>query len=103
MSSEFFVGRKREMQELKDLLKKKTASFVVVKGRRRIGKSRLLDEFSKELRSFKFTGLAPQENTTKQSQLDEFSQLKEDALKLSLYLAYQAGNRSWDYNSKIWC
>lgn len=73
MNSEFFVGRKREMQELKDLLKKKTASFVVVKGRRRIGKSRLLDEFSKELRSFKFTGLAPQENTTKQSQLDEFS------------------------------
>lgn len=73
MSDEFFVGRKQEMQELKDLLKKKTASFVVVKGRRRIGKSRLLDEFSKGLRAFKFTGLSPQENTTKQSQLDEFS------------------------------
>lgn len=73
MSNEFFVGRKKEMQELKDLLKKKTASFVVVKGRRRIGKSRLLDEFSKRLRTFKFTGLAPQENATKQSQLDEFS------------------------------
>lgn len=73
MNSELFVGRKKEMQELKDLLKKKSASFVVVKGRRRIGKSRLLDEFSKDKSLFKFTGLAPQPNTTKQSQLDEFS------------------------------
>ncbi len=47
MNSELFVERKKEMQELKDLLKKKSASFVVVKGRRRIGKSRLLDEFSR--------------------------------------------------------
>ena len=73
MNSDVFIGRQKEMQELKDLLKKKSASFVVVKGRRRIGKSRLLDEFSKDKRTFKFTGLAPQENTTKQSQLDEFS------------------------------
>lgn len=73
MSNDFFVGRKQEMQELRDLLKKKSASFVVVKGRRRIGKSRLLDEFSKDKKTFKFTGLAPQENTTKQSQLDEFA------------------------------
>lgn len=73
MSTEIFVGRKAEMQGLKDLLKKKSASFVVVKGRRRIGKSRLLDEFSKDKKTFKFVGLAPQENMTKQSQLDEFS------------------------------
>ncbi|NGX61126.1 MAG: hypothetical protein K940chlam9_00607 [Chlamydiae bacterium] len=68
-----FVGRKIEIQELKDLLKKKSASFVVVKGRRRIGKSRLLDEFSKGKKTFKFTGLAPHKSTTKQRQLDEFS------------------------------
>ena len=73
MSEDVFVGRKKEMRELKDLMKKKSASFVVVKGRRRIGKSRLLDEFSKDISTFKFTGLAPQESTTKQSQLDEFS------------------------------
>lgn len=73
MDKEIFVGRKVEIQELKHLLKKKSASFVVVKGRRRIGKSRLLDEFSKDKLTFKFTGLAPQETTTKQSQLDEFS------------------------------
>lgn len=73
MDKEIFVGRKAEMQELNDLLKKKSASFVVVKGRRRIGKSRLLDEFSKDKRTFKFTGLPPQETATKESQLDEFA------------------------------
>lgn len=73
MDREIFVGRTEEMQELRSLLKKKSASFIVVKGRRRIGKSRLLDEFSKNIKTFKFTGLAPQEKTTKQSQLDEFS------------------------------
>jgi uncharacterized protein len=71
--SDIFVGRKSELKELNDLLKKTTASFIVVKGRRRIGKSRLLEEFSKNKRAYKFTGLAPHKETTKQSQLDEFS------------------------------
>lgn len=73
MGKDVFIGRKEELQELEALLKKKSASFVVVKGRRRIGKSTLLDEFSKNKKTFKFTGLAPQKNTTKQSQLDEFT------------------------------
>ena len=73
MEHEIFVGREEEMQQLKDLLKKKSASFVVVKGRRRIGKSRLLEEFSKNKKSYKITGLAPQKETTKQQQLDEFA------------------------------
>ena len=60
MEREIFVGREEEIQQLKDLLKKRSASFVVVKGRRRIGKSRLLDEFSKNKKTYKFTGLPPQ-------------------------------------------
>src|ERR1700722_1785333 len=73
MAKEIFVGREEELQELEALLKKKSASFVVVKGRRRIGKSRLLEEFSTNKKTYKFTGLAPQDSTTKQSQLDEFA------------------------------
>lgn len=82
MVKDIFVGRKAELQELKDLIKKQSASFVVVKGRRRIGKSRLLDEFSKGKRTIKITGLAPQESTTKQSQLDEFSRQLSAATRL---------------------
>ena len=37
-----FIGRKEELKQLNMLFKKNTASLVVVKGRRRIGKSRLI-------------------------------------------------------------
>ncbi len=69
-----FVGRKFELQQLKTLLKKKTASLVVVKGRRRIGKSRLIEEFSRHYKYYySFTGLPPTPKTTAQSQRDEFA------------------------------
>ncbi len=73
MTENVFVGRKKELEELNALLNKKTASLVVVKGRRRIGKSRLLEEFGKKKNVLKFIGLAPQEGTTRQIQLDEFA------------------------------
>lgn len=46
---------------------------MVIKGRRRIGKSRLVQEFGKKYKYYQFTGLAPTKNTTIQSQLNEFS------------------------------
>lgn len=67
-----FIGRDAEMERLKGLLKKKCASLVVVRGRRRIGKSRLLAEFGKEMKSFFFTGTPPSRKTTAQLQRDEF-------------------------------
>jgi AAA+ ATPase superfamily predicted ATPase len=73
MTENIFVGRKKELEELNALLNKKAASLVVVKGRRRIGKSRLLEEFGKKKNVLKFIGLAPQEDTTRQVQLDEFA------------------------------
>ena len=54
-----FYGRKNEPKLLKDLLLKKTASLVVIKGRRRIGKSRLAFEFGHSHNLLSFTGLPP--------------------------------------------
>ena len=68
-----FIGRKKELAKLNDLLSKKIASLVVVKGRRRIGKSRLIEEFVKEKNCYVFSGIPPVAETTLQSQLDEFS------------------------------
>ena len=72
-----FIGRKEELQILKGLFNRRSASLIVIKGRRRIGKSRLLEEFSKAFqKSFKFSGLPPKkelEPTTSQSQRDEFA------------------------------
>ncbi len=44
-----------------------------VKGRRRVGKSRLIEEFCKNYKHYIFTGLVPTEKTTKQTELDKFS------------------------------
>lgn len=67
-----FVGRKKELERLRLLFKKESASIVVVKGRRRIGKSRLIEEFGKGYKMYTFSGLLPTEKTTKESQLNEF-------------------------------
>ena len=68
-----FTGRREELNELNAFLKKKTASLIVVKGRRRVGKSRLIEEFAKNHRFYKFTGLAPVNGVTAQHQRDEFA------------------------------
>lgn len=69
-----FIGRQAELERLRSAAQKKIASFVVIKGRRRVGKSRLIDEFSKDFdHYYKFEGLAPEKGVTPAHQLDEFS------------------------------
>lgn len=67
-----FVGRKEELNLLHGLLEKQSASLVVVYGRRRIGKSRLVEEFARNLKMAAFSGLPPQPSRTRESQLNEF-------------------------------
>ena len=68
-----FIGRKKELKSLELLLKKTSASLVVIRGRRRVGKSRLIKEFVLDKKSWIFTGLPPVPGITKQRQLDAFS------------------------------
>lgn len=69
-----FIGRKKELDGLKGLLKKKIASLVVIRGRRRVGKSRLSEEFSFCFpRSYSLTGLPPEKGVLAQDQRDEFA------------------------------
>ena len=68
-----FVGRKSEREKLAILHRRRGAHLVVVKGRRRIGKSRLMLEFIKKKPSLSFTGLAPIEGVSAQSQRDFFA------------------------------
>lgn len=41
-----FIGREKELRELSALWDKRTASVVTCRGRRRFGKSTLIDEFA---------------------------------------------------------
>jgi AAA+ ATPase superfamily predicted ATPase len=77
MESPFF-GREFELQAINKLFKKRSASLVVIQGRRRIGKSRLIEKFAEKLPFYTFSGIAPTEDTTEQSERDEF------ALQLSI-------------------
>ena len=90
-----FYGRKEELSRLGGLLKKKTSSLVVVKGRRRIGKSRLILEFSKGLKSLVFTGLPPDEKTTAQTQREYFVQQMERLLGVRGLKADDWGDIFW--------
>lgn len=69
-----FIGREHELARLKELLKKKSASLAVIRGRRRIGKSRLANEFAKEFpKTLSFTALPPDEKITPEMQRQEFA------------------------------
>lgn len=73
MEKDFFVGRQYELKKLRGLFEKKASSLVVIQGRRRIGKSRLIREFSKNYRNLTFIGLPPVDKITSEMQLDEFT------------------------------
>ena len=67
-----FIGRKKELQILKSLTVKNTASLVVIKGRRRIGKSRLAEEFGKQFKFISIAGNPPIDNENKNYQIHSF-------------------------------
>lgn len=90
-----FYGRSEELHRLEQLLLKKTASLVVIKGRRRIGKSRLISEFSKKTNSFMFIGLPPEKNTSEQTQREYF------ATQMSLLFSVENINTS-DWAHLFW-
>ena len=64
-----FHGREQELDLLINSINKKTANLIVMKGRRRIGKTRLLEELAKHVaKAYFFAGLAPTPKTTAQTQ-----------------------------------
>ena len=69
-----FFGREEQLEKLNALWRKSSGSFVVIAGRRRIGKSTLVEEFAARSRcSFiEIVGLAPDEKMTNQRQIDNF-------------------------------
>lgn len=68
-----FIGRKEELGQLNGLSNLKRSTLVVIKGRRRIGKSRLAAEFAKDKIFLPFAGMAPVEGVTVQNQYDAFA------------------------------
>lgn len=77
-----FLGRKTELDRLNRLKRLNKGSLVVIKGRRRVGKSTLAYEFAKGKKFISLTGLPPGPGVTEQSQRDSFAEQLCDQLKL---------------------
>ena len=76
-----FVGRDDELARLLRLKEKRTASLAVIKGRRRVGKSRLAREYGAHFeRCAILTGLPPDPGVDAQAQRDDFAQQLVDVL-----------------------
>lgn len=68
-----FIGRQKELEDLRGLLQLNTASLAIIKGRRRVGKSRLTRQFAKDFTySYTFVGLAPTKGIVDQHQRNYF-------------------------------
>ncbi|MFA7673869.1 MAG: ATP-binding protein [Clostridia bacterium] len=52
-----FIGREKELSKLNQLYKSKTFQFAVIYGRRRVGKTALINEFTKDKEVIFFTGI----------------------------------------------
>ena len=71
-----FVGRAEYLAKLAACWKRKRASLVVCVGRRRIGKSRLIQEFGRRYAEhfFEFQGLSPRKGQKNEDQLRHFGE-----------------------------
>jgi AAA+ ATPase superfamily predicted ATPase len=78
MTSTPFIGRETELNQLCTFLDKLSASLIAIKGRRRVGKSRLIEEFAKNKTFYSFVGLAPKKGVTAQKQREEFARKLEE-------------------------
>ena len=70
-----FFGRNDILAQLEALWGKQTSSFVTCRGRRRIGKSTLIEHFAdcSEARFIRIEGLRPDESADNETELQSFA------------------------------
>jgi AAA+ ATPase superfamily predicted ATPase len=78
-----FIGRAPELQQLRGIFDQSDPQLAVITGRRRVGKSRLVQEASQGQAFFSFSGLAPIEGITAQMQRDNFGRQLAQILEIA--------------------
>lgn len=88
-----FYGREEDLADLANLWKKRTASLVTCRGRRRIGKSTLVEEFAarSNARFIELVGEAPRKGMKNADQLKTFSR----QLDAQCYQIERSHARDW--------
>ena len=83
-----FIGREREIKELDRCMASEQSEFVIVYGRRRVGKTFLVDEYFKRSYDFSYVG---GHNLSKAKQLRNFAK----AVKRYFHLPKQPKFTDW--------
>ena len=75
-----FFGREDMLEQLDSLWRKRVSSLVTCRGRRRIGKSTLIEQFAKRsgAKFLKIEGLRPDKTTTNADELAAFARQLSD-------------------------
>ncbi|MBT4791400.1 MAG: ATP-binding protein [Halobacteriovoraceae bacterium] len=85
MSDNIFIGRDDELKDLRSLYQAKKSKLIVIYGRRRIGKSTLVEKFCESFESLRFEGLEAEHTP---GQIDQFVSGKFlDSWNLSCFLS----------------
>jgi AAA+ ATPase superfamily predicted ATPase len=80
---------------LGELFEKRSASLAVIRGRRRIGESRLAQEFARGIPHHVFSGLPPAEGVSSAAQKEEFARQLQREMKIPLPRAEDWGDLFW--------
>ena len=67
----YIIGREKETDELNELYNSGRAEFIAVYGRRRVGKTFLVDETLKGKITFRHSGLSPVDGRNRRNGLKE--------------------------------
>ena len=82
-----FIGRKTELKQLNEQYNSSRFEFAVIYGRRRIGKTSLIQEFIKDKKALFFTGL---ETTQKQNLINLSQVILQSSLDDITFNSFQA-------------
>jgi uncharacterized protein len=99
-----FIGRSNEMADLDTTAQLPGAKFIVIKGRRRVGKSRLAKEFGKrhaKMPTYYITGLPPTETGSAQAEMDNFASQLARAFKIPKPTADNWDNLLWHLADRL--
>ena len=77
---EDIIARKKECETLQESLDSRTSQLIIVYGRRRVGKTFLINQFFDNNFSFKVTGIF---NKSKETQLEAFTKALNFYFKLN--------------------
>ena len=88
-----FIGRENELALLQDLYSSKSFEFLVLYGRRRVGKTSLLSEFSKDKNAIFFSAQEKNDSLN----LSDFSKAVQTHIDGSSYGAFDGWESAFEY------